>query len=77
MLDTRWPACHVVAALLWLTAAVLAVLNLFITWDVGALAMLAAAGGGVIHVRCWFKALEARELAAFELGREAGVRSLR
>lgn len=60
----------------WILAAVCAVLYAFTTQAFGGLVVLLVAAGATLHVRGFVYALECRERAAFELGRES-VRAVR
>lgn len=78
MTDANWPACCVVATVLWFLAVVLAIADLFfVRDDIGYMGIIAACAGATINVRRWFREQDRATTAAFELGREAGVRSIR
>lgn len=72
MHDRNISATFLSSVALWVLGLALAILNIFIDPDVGGLAMVLAAAGATITVRGFFCQLSKRELAAFELGREAG-----
>lgn len=60
----------------WILAGACAVFYAFATQAFGGLVVLLVAAGATLHVRGFVYALECREKAAFNLGRES-VRSVR
>lgn len=78
MIESSWPAAHVIAAILWTVSLALAIGDLFLGRDdVGHLGMIFAVAAATFNVRCWLSSLSRRELTAFELGRDAGPRRSR
>jgi hypothetical protein len=78
MLETRWPAAKVIAAVLWALALLLTTIDA-LTPGCGlhAFGIIACAAGGVLNIRCWFQELKHREENAFEIGRDAGMHSVK
>lgn len=78
MQDRHISATVLSSAALWFIGLALAVSNIFVEADIGALGMVLAAAGATITVRGFFCQLARREQAAFDLGREvSAVRNLR
>jgi len=75
-MDKYWSACHVLAALLWVIALTLAVIDLLSLADVAPVGMISAAAAGTLNIRRWISDSARRESVAFDLGREAGIRSI-
>jgi hypothetical protein len=82
MNDRNLSATVVAATVLWILGGSLAVVEAVSGLQVGALGIVAVAGGATLNVRGYFCGLEARERNAFVLGRdyereqERGMRSV-
>lgn len=67
---SHWTAGHVLACLLWTLAVVLCVADLLVeSNDIGHVGIVAAAGAGTLHVRCWLELGRTREREWYELGK--------
>lgn len=59
------------SAAAWGTGFVLVILDMVIVMvDTGDLGILTAGVGGMLNVRAWLSAMQAREVEAFNIGRE-------
>lgn len=76
-MDTSWPACHVLAAALWIIGIGLALVDLCLPAHTGALGVVAAAGAGTLNMRAWIADSARREKNAFQLGRDDSRANLR